>query len=104
VTTSARSPIVCPACGGENPHDAVFCGNEVCKKALGEFRYVPRGALVRSIEAISQNRQSAHADKRAELDYEVNVRTYREIREIDAMLRAVMERLEKLEATVRSRA
>lgn len=51
---------------------------------------------------ISQNRQNAHADKRAELDYEVNVRTYREIHEIDAMLRTVVDRLEKLEAAVRS--
>ena len=51
---------------------------------------------------IGQNRQNAHADKRAELDYEVNVRTYREIHEIDAMLRTVVDRLEKLEAAVRS--
>src|SRR5262245_46787021 len=33
-------PIVCPACGGANPPDAVFCGNPACHKALGEFRYV----------------------------------------------------------------
>lgn len=33
-------PIVCPACRGENPPDAVFCQNPVCRKALGEFRYV----------------------------------------------------------------
>jgi uncharacterized membrane protein len=31
---------------------------------------------------IAQNRQSAFADLRAELDYEVNVRTYREVRQI----------------------
>jgi len=169
VTASAKAPIVCPVCRGENPHDAVFCGNPVCRKALGEFRYVreellaaarwyetiadrvtgfvgkphflavhalwfaawvglntglvammthfdeyPFGLLgiILSIEAIfitgflliSQNRQNAHADKRAELDYEVNVRTYREIHEIDAMLRAIMERLEKLETAVRSSA
>lgn len=42
---------------------------------------------------ISQNRQSAHADKRAELDYEVNVRTYREIQEIKANLRVIEQRL-----------
>ncbi len=53
---------------------------------------------------ISQNRQNAHAGKRAELDYEVNVRTYREIHEIDAMLRAIIERLRVLEAAVRSSA
>jgi hypothetical protein len=43
--------------------------------------------LVSGFVLISQNRQAAHADKRAELDYEVNVRTYREIREIRAALR-----------------
>jgi uncharacterized membrane protein len=158
--------IVCPACGGANVPDAVFCGNPACHKALGDFRYVheelasvtrwheavadkvaafigkpqfvlvhllwfmawvavntglvamaaafdayPFGLLgiILSIEAIfitgflliSQNRQSAHADKRAELDYEVNVRTYRRINEIDAMLRSIVERLERLEASVR---
>lgn len=35
---------------------------------------------------ISQNRQNAHADKRAEPGYEVNVRNHREINEIKAML------------------
>jgi uncharacterized membrane protein len=34
---------------------------------------------------ISQNRQSAFADKRAELDYEVNVRTYRRLNDIEEM-------------------
>jgi uncharacterized membrane protein len=42
---------------------------------------------------ISQNRQNVHADKRAELDYEVNVRTYREIQEIKAALRILEGRL-----------
>jgi uncharacterized membrane protein len=32
--------ITCPACGGENPADAIFCGNHECHKALGEFKYV----------------------------------------------------------------
>ncbi len=32
--------IYCPACGGENPADAVFCVNHQCHKALGEFKYV----------------------------------------------------------------
>jgi uncharacterized membrane protein len=163
--TALALPIVCPACAGENPHDAVFCGNPACRKALGEFRYVREelGAVSRwyerladriaafigkphflaihlvwfaawvalntgivavmahfdeypfsllgiilSIEAIfitgvlliSQNRQNAHADKRAELDYEVNVRTYRQIHEIDAMLGSVLDRLARLEAAV----
>jgi uncharacterized membrane protein len=160
------SVIVCPACGGENPADAVFCAAEECHKALGDFRYVqeelrartrwyedladrvaafigkpqflvvhafwfgawvalntglvamgirfddyPFGLLgiILSIEAIfitgflliAQNRQSVHADKRAELDYEVNVRTYRRIEHIDATLRAIAERLERVEADVR---
>src|SRR5438128_2842186 len=30
----------CPACGGSNPPDAVFCGNPACHKALGDFKYV----------------------------------------------------------------
>jgi uncharacterized membrane protein len=46
---------------------------------------------------ISNNRQAAHADKRAELDYEVNVRTYREISAIDRKLQTILDRLEALE-------
>jgi uncharacterized membrane protein len=65
--------------------------------------------IILSVEAIfitgflliSQNRQSAHADKRAELDYEVNVRTYREIHEIDTMLRTILARIDRLESRVR---
>lgn len=158
------TPIVCPACGGANLHDAVFCANAACHKALGEFRYVqeelaaevrlheklaervagfigkpqflvvhgvwfvlwvaintgvialvhsfddyPFGLLgiILSVEAIfitgflliSSNRQSTYANKRAELDYEVNVRTYRRVKEIDAVLREVVERLDRLEST-----
>jgi uncharacterized membrane protein len=162
-----KPPIVCPVCHGENPPEAVFCGNPACCKALGEFRYVreellaasawyeriadrvagfvgrpqflavhvlwflfwvavntgafavvarfddyPFGLLgiILSVEAIfitgflliSQNRQGAHADKRAELDYEVNVRTYREIHEIDFMLRAILARLDRLEGAAQT--
>lgn len=35
---------------------------------------------------ISSNRLSEYSEKRAELDYEVSVRTYRDIREVRAML------------------
>jgi len=156
----AHSALVCPACGGENRTDAVFCATAGCGKALGPFRYVREElraearwhetladrvvafvghanflvvhaawfalwvaintgafAIVRrfddypysllgillSIEAIfvtgfvliSQNRQGAHADKRAELDYEVNVRTYREIGDIREALRRLEERLDR---------
>ena len=44
---------------------------------------------------ISQNRQNQHADKRAELDYEVNVRTYRELGEIKRMLLDIERRLDE---------
>jgi hypothetical protein len=37
---AAPAPIICPCCQCENPHDAVFCGNAECHKALGKFRYV----------------------------------------------------------------
>jgi uncharacterized membrane protein len=47
---------------------------------------------------ISNNRQDAHADKRAELDYEVSVRNYRQIQHIDATLNSILERLERLES------
>jgi uncharacterized membrane protein len=36
----ATTPLSCPACGGDNAHDAVFCQNPACGKALGQFRYV----------------------------------------------------------------
>jgi len=155
---------LCPACGGANAHDAVFCENTACGKALGPFPYVAEEleerarwherladrvsafigrpqfllahtvwfaawlavntglvavvakfddypydllALALSVEAlfitgfilISQNRQTAHAEKRAELDYEVNVRTYREIGEIKALLGELRERLDAMETT-----
>jgi uncharacterized membrane protein len=51
---------------------------------------------------ISNNRQNAHADKRAELDYEVSVRNYRQIRHIDATLNTILERLERLESAASS--
>jgi uncharacterized membrane protein len=155
----------CPACGGENPADAVFCANPACHKALGEFLYVAEEiaretlphekiaervtgfighpyflvvhtvwfalwvaintglfmilrrfdvypfsllGIVLSIEAIfitgfvliSQNRQSTHADKRAELDYEVNVRTFRDIQQIKAVLGRLEERINKVERAI----
>jgi uncharacterized membrane protein len=148
--------ILCPACGGENPADAVFCGNHACHKALGEFRYVleelnktkgwiehladrvtdfaghphfvslhvfwflawmvvnsgmvafvgvfdayPFGLLgiILAIEAIlvtgfmliSQNRQQAYANKRAELDYELNIHAYRKLVELEKRLDALLQ-------------
>lgn len=157
-----ENPLICPQCHGENSHDAVFCANPECGKALGEFRYVIEEvasstsrieriaervstftgsphfitlhvvwfaawmvlnsgivffvhefdnfpysllSLILSIEAIlvtgflliSQNRQNRHADQRAELDYEVSVRSYRAIRDIQANLELLKQRLEVLE-------
>jgi uncharacterized membrane protein len=155
------APRVCPICGGENPPDAVFCGNTECRKALGEFKYVleelrdearwhealaervvafigtahfllihglwfliwvlintglfafirrfdeyPFGllgiilgaeaVLITGFVLISQNRQNAHADKRAELDYEVSVRTHRDIVEINDHVRTIREELRQV--------
>ncbi len=143
--------VICPACGGENPKDAVFCENPACHKALGEFKYVleelmaeknwieriadrvtafvskphfitlhtlwfilwivlnsgligffqhfdeyPYSLLgiILSIEAIlitgflliSQNHQTAYSEKRAELDYEINIRSYRKLIELERRL------------------
>ena len=71
------------------------------------FDVYPFGLLgiILSIEAIfitgflliSQNRQSAHADKRSELDYEVNVRTFREIQHMKALLADILTRVERME-------
>lgn len=156
------APIICPVCGGANAHNAVFCANPACHKALGEFRYVleelrsdlrwhealaqrvvgwigkpqflgvyflwfalwvaintgvlawvmrwdtPPFSLLGIILAmetifitgfvlISQNRQADYANKRAELDYEVNIQTYRKIHEMESALAALMERLDRME-------
>lgn len=152
------SVLICPGCGTANPADAVFCINQVCHKALGEFRYVleelkahrsrfekladrvsrftghphfltihllwfavwilansgmlaffhtfdeyPYGLLgiILAIEAIligsfvliSQNRQNAYADMRAELDYEVTIQTYRRIEAMEKRLDALASAL-----------
>jgi hypothetical protein len=42
-TVPAGASIVCPACGGTNPPDAVFCGNSACHKALSDFKNVLEG-------------------------------------------------------------
>ncbi|MGR9045742.1 MAG: MFS transporter [Gammaproteobacteria bacterium] len=143
--------VFCPACGGENAADAVFCGNAACHKALGEFKYVLEELLaeknwierfadrvtlfvskphfitlhmlwfmiwiainsgilgyfqrfdeypydflgiILSIEAIlitgflliSQNHQTAYSEKRAELDYEITIRSYRKLIELERRL------------------
>jgi uncharacterized membrane protein len=154
-TISNIDHINCPACGGENPADAVFCGNHECHKALGEFKYVleelqakknwiekmadqvtgfiakPQFIIIHilwfsvwiaanqgvfgqfanfdeypysllgiilAIEAvlitgfllISQSHQAAYSEKRAELDYEVNIRSYRKIIALEKRLDQIM--------------
>lgn len=165
MSVESRSPApaatTCPACGGENAPEAVFCTH--CHKALGDFKYLLEelraetrwhetvaakaaafigrphflaahlvwfaawvainsgivafiGAfdaypfqllgIILAVEAIfitgflliNNNREDARANKLAELDYEVNVRTYRELKQIDATLRTILERLDHLES------
>lgn len=70
---------------------------------FGVFDQFPYGLLgiILSIEAIlltgllliSNNRQSEHARHRAELDYEVNVRTYRKICALEREVAAVRRHL-----------
>ncbi len=47
---------------------------------------------------ISQNRQSRRDAKQAELDYEVNVRTFRKIADMEDTLNQILARLEAAEA------
>ena len=58
--------------------------------------------LITSFVLISQNRQNAHQDQRAELDYEVNVKAYRKRGEIQAALGKVRDRLDALARKTRS--
>jgi uncharacterized membrane protein len=159
--------IICPACGGANPPEQVFCANPECNKALGDFKYVleelraearwhealaekvtgfigkpqflgihilwfalwilinsgvvivawrfdqyPYSLLgiivametifITAFVLISQNRQNAHSDKRAELDYEVSVRIYRKVNELESSINTLLDRLERLEKSLPS--
>ncbi|MGH8658547.1 MAG: DUF1003 domain-containing protein [Gammaproteobacteria bacterium] len=53
--------------------------------------------LITSFLLISQNRQNVYTDKRAELDYEVNVRSYRKLKELQETLGALTQQLAALE-------
>ncbi len=53
--------------------------------------------LITSILIISNGGQTDLANKRAELDYEVNIQTYREIQEISRALDQISSRLDNLE-------
>lgn len=73
--------------------------------ALAVFDAYPYGLLgiVLSIEGIlitlfllvSNNRQNAHAEKRAQLDYEVNVRTWRLVSHLASRLDELASRLDR---------
>jgi uncharacterized membrane protein len=86
---------------------AINTGFFMIARRFDEYPFSLLG-IVLSIEAIfitgfvliSQNRQSAHADKRAELDYEVNVRTFRDIQHIKAVLGRLEDRINKVEKTI----
>lgn len=71
---------------------------------IGVFDQFPYGLLgiILSIEAIlltgllliSNNRQNEHVRHRAELDYEVNVRTYRKLCALEQEVAAIKQRIE----------
>jgi len=77
------------------------------------FDMYPFGLLgiILSIEAIfitgflliSQNRQGLRADKRSELDYEVNVRTFRELQKMKEVLNDIESRIDRIERSIGSR-
>ena len=46
---------------------------------------------------ISQIRQNRHAELRAELDYEVNVRSFRKLKQLEVTLAALAHRMDSLE-------
>jgi uncharacterized membrane protein len=163
---SGEATLPCPACGGPNPAEAVFCGH--CDKALGPFRYVREEiaaetawhealadrvtgfvgrpqffvihamwfvlwallnagiitvvqrfdaypysllGIILAVEAIfitgflliSQNREKVTEEKFAELDYEVNVQSYRAIQETQALLREALARLDTIEGRLEAR-
>lgn len=50
---------------------------------------------------ISQNRQGAFAEKRSQLDYEVNVRTFREIQNVKKLLSDMKSRIDRIENSLK---
>jgi uncharacterized membrane protein len=55
------------------------------------------GILITLFLLVSNNKQNAHAEKRAALDYEVNVRTWRLVNHLADRLDHVADRLARLE-------
>ena len=60
--------------------------------------------LVTGFILIRENQQNAYADKRAEIDYEISVRTYREIVAMRETYHALHSRLEHLETVLQAAA
>ena len=56
--------------------------------------------LVTGFILIRENQQNAYADKRAEIDYEISVRTYREVAALRSSLDVLAARFERLEAAL----
>ena len=54
--------------------------------------------LITGFLLISQARQGRHAELRAKLDYEVNVRSFRKLQQLETTLERLAERLKKLES------
>jgi uncharacterized membrane protein len=54
--------------------------------------------LITGFLLISQNREQARERKFAELEYEVNVRCFREIAELKGMLQEVLDKLDRIDA------
>jgi uncharacterized membrane protein len=48
MTEPAKATAICPACGGTNDAEAVFCANHACHKALGGIGYSEEIAAERS--------------------------------------------------------
>ncbi len=58
--------------------------------------------LITSFVLISQNRENVYSEKRAELDYEVNVKSYRKLNELQKVLGDLVTRVEALETRLQT--
>ena len=58
--------------------------------------------LVTGFILIRENQQNAYADKRAEIDYEISVRTYREVAALHDSLAAMAARFDRMEALLQA--
>jgi uncharacterized membrane protein len=69
---------------------AVLKGFDAYPYALLSFILAIEAILMTGFLLISQNRQQAYSEKRAELDYEVNIRSYRKLIELEKRLDALV--------------